>query len=102
MKLREPFQTLVDDIYATVTARGRESRSDMEPGLHALVQKYEITLRPIPLERSEIEHPPSTCPVCRKPNNGAVKSLGRDSAGEEIHCHTGCIFFAHEAGKEQR
>ena len=99
-RLREPFRTLIDDLAASLLTNGMpESRSDMEWGLEAIVRKYEIKLRAIPLDREEVQVPPSTCPVCRKPNGEAVKHIGRDSAGEEIHCHMDCIFFEGEISR---
>lgn len=98
-RLREPFASLAADLAATLMTNGMpESRSDMEWGLEAILRKYELRLRAVPLDREEVRVPPSTCPVCRKPNDGAVKHIGRDSAGAEIHCHMDCIFFKGEVG----
>ena len=99
MKLRVEYRPIYDDLIETLKERGfPESVSDLQWAVESIIRKYDMRLRPTPLDRDEVRMP-NNCPVCRRQNDGSVKLIGRDSVGEEIHCHMGCIFFANEVGK---
>jgi hypothetical protein len=62
--LRKPYDLLMSEIVTTLLAGHHEwrpdlaypeSHSDMQGGVMALLRKYEVKLRPVPLDRSEIE-----------------------------------------------
>lgn len=62
--LRPPFDQLAGDLIATILGGFHEwrpdlnypqSHSDMQGGVMAVLRKYDVKLRPVPLDRSEIE-----------------------------------------------
>jgi len=108
--LREPFARLASDIVATLLAGHKEwrpdlsypeSHSDMHGAVRALLRKYEVTLRAVPLDREEILEPEPVCPVCKKKVEGTVKTLGRIGDGRfEVYAHAECVTFPRE--REQK
>lgn len=95
--LREPYAVLERDLIDTMIAGLKEwrpdldypeSHSDMAGCVRAVLRKYEVRLRPVPLDRAEICEPRSTCPVC-----GSVLHDG--STVTELHgsgmAHLACV-----------
>jgi hypothetical protein len=96
-KLREPFDALERDIAATIigATKGTDTPSAyaLAPGIEALIRKYEIALRPVPLDRDEVrEEWPRICPVCCKAimQGGTVYEL-RIAGRREQHAHIECV-----------
>jgi hypothetical protein len=79
--LREPFASLEADLIETMIGGLHEYRSDLSyPESHsdmagcirAVLRKYDLKLRAVVLDRSEIEAPEPMCPVCGKSTNGGT------------------------------
>lgn len=97
--LREPFATLESDIIETMIGGLHqwrsdlsypESHSDMAGCIRAVIRKYEVKLRPVPLETKDIVEPDPVCGVCGGPLGDHIMSLDR-SLGREKYAHPGCI-----------
>jgi hypothetical protein len=107
--LREPFATLAGELIETLIAGHKEwrpdlaypeSHSDMQAAVRAVIRKYDVKLRPVPLDSSEIVEPPSVCPVCKLPTGSSVKTLGHIGAGRrEVYAHPECVVFPNEREK---
>ena len=102
--LREPFATLESDLIITMIGGLKEwrsdldypeSHSDMDGCIRAVLRKYEVKLRPVVLDRAEIEEPEPICPVCRKlvHNGGTVFSLERPVGVRygDYYAHADCV-----------
>jgi len=97
--LREPFASLESDIIETMIGglhqwrsdlNYPESHSDMAGCLRAVLRKYEVKLRPVPLETKDIIEPEAVCGVCGEKLNGSVVALNR-SLGIEKYAHAACV-----------
>jgi len=107
--LREPFAQLSREIIETLLAGHKEwrpdlsypeSHSDMQGAVRALLRKYDVALRPVPLDRDELEEPPSVCPVCKLRTGPSVKTLGCIGPnGREVYAHHECVTFPSERAK---
>lgn len=73
--LREPYASLFVDLAETMIGGLHEwrsdlsypeSHSDLRACLDAVFRKYDIKLRPVPLERKDIWAREDVCPVCQK------------------------------------
>jgi hypothetical protein len=103
--LREPYASIASDLMATMVAGLKEwrhdldypqSHSDLRGCIDAVLRKYEVKLRPVPLDRSEIWEPPETCPVCRLPiDQGPSAShcvtIQRFDETRSTLAHAGCV-----------
>ncbi len=101
--LREPYASLERDVIDTIREGGTEypqSHSDCQGGVRALLRKYDLKLRAVPLDREDIVEPPNRCVVCRTTLGSEVKSLGMlkvsDARSIDIYAHPGCIYFRNE------
>jgi hypothetical protein len=101
--LKEPFAQLARDLIETLIAGHKEyrpdlsypeSHSDMQGAVRALLRKYEVKLRPVPLDRHEILEPPPMCPVCWKETSSEVKMLR--VGDRELYAHPDCVTFLGE------
>lgn len=92
-KLREPFESLVAELSATMQ-HCRETIENEHSARYraamAIVRKYDIKLRPIPLSQVEIDAPPPTCAVCRQPLGDSVVEL-RTPLEREVYAHPACV-----------
>jgi hypothetical protein len=90
--LREPFDTLAAQLIETIRQAGGDSSGqiDLRYGVRAVLRKFEVTLRPIPLDTEDILEPPPVCPVCQKPTGTSVAEL-RLSDGKRVHAHPECV-----------
>ncbi len=102
--LRSPFAELASDLIETLIAGHKqwrpdldypESHSDMQGAVRAVLQKYDVKLRPVPLDYADIIEPPSVCPVCKLETGSSVKTLGRIN-GREVYAHHECVTFPNE------
>ena len=101
--LREPYATLASELIQTMTAGLHEWRSDLdypESGsdwracIDAVLRKFDVKLRPLPLETKDIWEPEEVCPVCRKSvvNTGEVLTIiQRFDETKSIYAHKKCI-----------
>lgn len=100
--LREPYQSLYFALVETMTAGLKEWRSDLEyPESHsdwrscidAVMRKYDVKLRPIPLDRLEIWERNDMCPVCRKEIGEGVHvtTLQRFDDSRQTYAHYTCV-----------
>lgn len=98
--LREPFATLEGDLAETMIAGLHEYRHDLDyPESHsdlagcirAVLRKYDIKLRPVPLDRDEINEPEPVCPVCLKSVNGGVLTQLKVPGKREVLAHQSCV-----------
>src|SRR5690348_7405608 len=99
--LREPYASLESDIAATMIAGLKEwrrdlnypeSHSDLQGCIRALLRKYEVKLRAIPLDRKEITELPEVCPVCQKSvENDHVTTLKRFDETRQTYAHMKCV-----------
>jgi hypothetical protein len=103
--LREPYATLASDLMETMIAGLHEWRSDLSyPESHsdlrgcidAVLRKFDVKLRPVPLDRSEIWEKPETCPVCKLPldqgpSASHVTQIQRFDETRSTYAHMGCI-----------
>ena len=103
--LREPYATIAADLASTMIAGLKEwrrdldypqSHSDLRGCIDAVLRKYDVKLREVPLDRSEIWEPPETCPVCRLPldqgpSASHVTRLQRFDETRSALAHAGCI-----------
>ena len=71
--LREPYFTLEGDLIDTMIGGLHEwrsdlgypeSHSDMAGCIRAVLRKYDVKLRAVPLDREQIEEPDPLCPIC--------------------------------------
>jgi hypothetical protein len=103
--LREPFATLTKDMMETMIAGLHEwrpdldypeSHSDLRGCIDALLRKYDIKLRPVPLDRKDIWEPPEVCPVCRipidqGPSANYVTTIQRFDDTGSTSAHAACV-----------
>lgn len=91
-RLREPFETLASQLFETLREGGKSSSDQLNlmRGVHAVLRKFDVTLRPVPLDSSEIQKEAPLCPVCRKPTGSSVAEL-RLGDGEYVHAHPECV-----------
>jgi hypothetical protein len=90
--LREPYETLAAQLIETIREGGATGgdQPDLRYGVRAVLRKFEVRLRPVPLDSDEIRKPPDVCPVCRKPTGSSVAEL-RLTDGERVHAHPECV-----------
>ncbi len=103
--LREPFSSLSSDIIETIVGALRAcasrpdypaSHSDLRICVEALLRKFDVKLRPVPLDRVEILEPPPACPVCMKPLGDTVAELRRPegaSGPSRFYAHPECVNY---------
>jgi len=103
--LREPYATLAADLATTMIAGLHEwradlsypeSHSDLRGCIDAVLRKYEVKLRDVPLDRSEIWEAPETCPVCQLPldlgpSASHVTRIQRFDETRSTYAHIKCI-----------
>jgi hypothetical protein len=99
--LREPYATLESDLLATMRAGLHEwrpdldypqSASDMQGGIRAVLRKYDVKLREIPLDRAEINEREEVCPICRKPIDGEhATTIQRFDDTRQTYAHMKCV-----------
>lgn len=98
--LREPFATLESDLIETMRAGLQEyrrdldfpeSNSDMAGCIRAVLRKYDVKLRPVPLDRNEINEPEPMCPVCLKSVDGGVLTPIKVPGKREVLAHQSCV-----------
>ena len=99
--LREPYASLESDLLTTLRAGLQEwrpdldypqSASDMQGAVRAVLRKYDVKLRPVPLDRDEINEPPETCPVCREPIRGETATdIQRFDETRQTYAHLRCV-----------
>lgn len=90
--LREPFAALELDICATsVHLTHSDGRADIAALARALMRKYEMKLRPVPLDTREIEEHPHVCPICRKELGDSVVTIQRFDETRQTYAHPGCV-----------
>jgi hypothetical protein len=89
--LREPFNTLAAQLVETVREGGAGGdQVDLRYGVRAVLRKFEVKLRPVPLDTEDIILPPPVCPVCQKPTGTSVAEL-RLGGGGRVHAHPECV-----------
>jgi hypothetical protein len=104
-ELREPFATLASDLVETLLGALKECKSrldypDSHSAMHvcveAVLRKYDVKLRAVPLDRAQILEPPAMCPVCMQPLGDTVAEL-RAPEGARIprrfYAHPACVNY---------
>lgn len=103
--LREPFAFIADELARTMEGELRDdakkyptTHHEMRACIESVLRKFDVRLRPVPLDRSEIEEPPDACPVCCKSLEDApsVVTLRRpdgSSGPRRLLAHAECVSF---------
>lgn len=94
--LREPYETLSKEIVATLKGDSGEFPLDYNAtwrGVYAMLRKFDIKLRPVPLDGKDIDELPRTCPVCRKELGSSVATLQRFDETKQTYAHPECINY---------
>jgi hypothetical protein len=100
--LREPFATVASDLMETMIAGLHEwrpdlsypqSHSDLRGCIDAVLRKYEVKLRAVPLDRKEIWELPEMCPICRQPTGDGetVTDIRRFDETRQVYAHLKCV-----------
>lgn len=105
--LREPFASLEAELVVTMTAGLHEWRSDLDYPqsysdlsgcIRAVLRKFDVKLRPIPLERRDIEERDEVCPICRKnihdtgnPELATLTTIQRFDDTRQTYAHLACV-----------
>jgi hypothetical protein len=96
-RLREPYEALSQEIFKTLKgSKSGEFPLDYHTvwrGIHAMLRKFDISLRPVPLDMKDIDELPLTCPVCRKELGGHVATLQRFDETRQTYAHPECINY---------
>lgn len=90
--LREPFDTLATQLIETIREGGAGSGEllDLNYAVRAVLRKFDVKLRPVPLNTGDIHEPPPVCPVCQKPTGSSVAEL-RLANGKRVNAHPECV-----------
>lgn len=96
-RLREPYEALSKEIFNTLKC-GQEGAIPLDyhavwRGIYAMLRKFDIELRPVPLDMKDIDELPQTCPVCRKELGSTVATLQRFDETRQTYAHPECINY---------
>lgn len=100
--LKAKFSRLEDDIIETLIAGHQQyrpdlpypqSHSDLSGGVRALMRRFDIKPRAIPLDTDEMLQQERKCVVCGKTDNTMWRTLAihRDEDGQEAYAHADCV-----------
>ncbi len=95
-RLREPFEALSKEIVETLKGDHGQFPLDHHAtwrGVYAMLRKFDIKLRPVPLDMKDIDELPPTCPVCRKSLGSTVVTLQRFDETRQTYAHPECINY---------
>ena len=96
MNLREPYESLSRELLNTLKGDRGELPLDYNAvyrGIYAMLRKFDIALRPVPLDVKDIEELPRVCPVCRKELGSTVVTLQRFDETKQTYAHPECINY---------
>lgn len=94
--LREPYESLANEIFKTLKGDREGLPLDYNGvwrGIYAMLKKFDIELRAVPLDSKDIDELPRTCPVCRKELGSTVVTLQRFDETKQTYAHPECINY---------